>query len=542
MSVHASPDWMASIPVTTPMLRRSSTDIAPSALPLLEWIETEQALVSSKPRHGDGVRERMPSRVPNPGEQYRFHVDMGTCIGCKCCVVACNEQNGNPAPINWRRVGEIEGGWFPATSRSYLSMGCNHCLEPTCLQGCPVDAYTKDPITGIVRHSADACIGCQYCTWNCSYGVPQYNPERGVVGKCDMCYGRLSLGQSPACVSACPEGALAIEIVNIAEWRETVESTPTAIGLPSADGSLSTTRITPPDELPPNARPRDITHVTPEHAHWSLILMTVLTQLSVGAFATIWVLQLLGNTQLGLAALVSLGVGGLALAAATFHLGRPAHAYRAVRMWRRSWLSREVLAFAAFSHVAAVYAGLLWLQLPGSIWVGGLTVLLGLAGVTASACIYRVPARPAWNTRYTLVQFNLTAAILGPLFAAAAVAGPSRWLAITAASMAGAQATVFALRFFRSVASDSLELKGTARLLSTVLAGRLVLRGILLALGAIALPLLATGLPDGPGRLLLFGALLVALVAEILERYLFFVSVVPKHLAAPYIASASEAA
>jgi Fe-S-cluster-containing dehydrogenase component/DMSO reductase anchor subunit len=532
---------MASIPVTTPMLRRSSTDTAPTELPLLEWIKTEQGRAPMPRRSREG--ERMPNRAPGAGEQYRFHVDMGKCIGCKCCVVACNEQNGNPAEINWRRVGEIEGGWFPSTSRSYLSMGCNHCLEPTCLQGCPVDAYTKDSITGIVRHSADACIGCQYCTWNCSYGVPQYNPERGVVGKCDMCHGRLSLGQSPACVSACPEGALAIEIVNVGEWRESLASTPATLGVPSSDGSLSTTRITPPDQLPPNARPRDITHVTPEHAHWSLILMTVLTQLSVGAFATIWLLQLLGvNTRLGLAALVSLGVGGLALAAATFHLGRPAHAYRALRMWRRSWLSREVLAFAAFSHVAAAYAGLLWLELPGSIWVGGLTVLLGLAGVTASACIYRVPARPAWNTRFTLLQFNLTAAILGPLFAAAAVAGPNRWLAIAAASMAGAQATVFALRFFRSVASDSLELKGTARLLSTVLAGRLVLRGILLAVGAIALPMLATGLPDAPGRLLMFGALLVALAAELIERYLFFVSVVPKHLAAPYIASASEAA
>jgi formate dehydrogenase iron-sulfur subunit len=531
---------MASIPVTTPVLRRS-IETAPSELPLLEWIKTGRTLVP--PQRQSRNDERMPARAPGAGQQYRFHVDMASCIGCKCCVVACNEQNGNPASINWRRVGEIEGGWFPSTSRSYLSMGCNHCLEPTCLEGCPVDAYTKDPITGIVHHSADACIGCQYCTWNCSYGVPQYNPERGVVGKCDMCHGRLSLGETPACVGACPEGALAIEIVDVAEWRESIESAPAIFGLPAGDGSLSTTRITLPDRLPPNARPRDITHVTPEHAHWSLILMTVLTQLSVGAFVTIWLLQLLGSdTRLGLAAIVSLGVGALAVAAATFHLGRPAHAYRALRMWRRSWLSREVLAFAAFSHVAAVYAGLLWLQWPGSIWVGGLTVVLGLAGVTASACIYRVPARPAWNTRYTLVQFNLTAAILGPLFAAAAVAGATRWLAIAAASMAGAQATVFALRFFRSVASDSLELKGTARLLSTVLAGRLVLRGILLAIGAIALPLLATGLPDRSGRLLMLGALLVALAAEIIERYLFFVSVVPRHLAAPYIASAGEAA
>ena len=72
----------------------------------------------------------MPTRAPSAGEQYRFHFDMTKCIGCKCCVVACNEQNGNPAAINWRRVGEIEGGWFPNTTRSYLSMGCNHCVEP----------------------------------------------------------------------------------------------------------------------------------------------------------------------------------------------------------------------------------------------------------------------------------------------------------------------------------------------------------------------------------------------------------------------------
>src|SRR5512138_2217096 len=80
-------------------------------------------------RQGEPSVSRMPDRAPGPGEQYRFHVDMGTCIGCKCCVVACNEQNGNPASINWRRVGEIEGGFFPQTTRSYLSMGCNHCLE-----------------------------------------------------------------------------------------------------------------------------------------------------------------------------------------------------------------------------------------------------------------------------------------------------------------------------------------------------------------------------------------------------------------------------
>ena len=52
----------------------------------------------------------IPDRPLEPGEQYRFHFDMTKCIGCRSCEVACNEQNGNPADIRWRRIGEIEGG------------------------------------------------------------------------------------------------------------------------------------------------------------------------------------------------------------------------------------------------------------------------------------------------------------------------------------------------------------------------------------------------------------------------------------------------
>jgi hypothetical protein len=174
-----------------------------------------------------------------------------------------------------------------------------------------------------------------------------------------MCHGRLEMGQSPACVNACPEGAIQIEIVNVADWRASVAAVAHPAGVPSQDHSLSTTRITLP-ALPPNARPRDITHVAPEHPHWPLVVMTVLTQLSVGAFATIWLLQLLGvSTRLGIAAIASLLVGGLALTASTLHLGRPVHAYRAIRMWRRSWLSREVLLFTSFSGVAT-YAALVF--------------------------------------------------------------------------------------------------------------------------------------------------------------------------------------
>jgi len=78
-------------------------------------------------------------------------------------------------------------------------------------------------------------------------------------------------------------------------------------------------------------------------------------------------------------------------------------------------------------------------------------------------------------------------------------------------------------------------LKGTARLLSTVLARHLMARGALLAVGAIALPLAVSAPGSQPGSLVLLLALICATAGEILGRYLFFVSVVPKHMAAPYL-------
>jgi DMSO reductase iron-sulfur subunit len=224
----------------------------------------------------------IPDRPLEPGEQYRFHFNMTKCIGCRSCEIACNEQNGNPADIHWRRIGEIEGGTYPDTSRHYLSMGCNHCLDADCLKGCPVDAYTKDPVTGIVLHSADACIGCQYCVWNCPYSVPQFNEERGVVGKCDMCHGRLEDGLEPACVNACPEAAIEIEIVDMLAWRSDYALAESP-GMPAAGYTISTTRITLPPDTSTKLERVDTGRIRPEHAHLSLVFMTTLMQAVTGS-------------------------------------------------------------------------------------------------------------------------------------------------------------------------------------------------------------------------------------------------------------------
>ncbi|HEU0121997.1 MAG TPA: DmsC/YnfH family molybdoenzyme membrane anchor subunit [Bryobacteraceae bacterium] len=457
-----------------------------------------------------------PSRLPESGEQYRFHFDVEKCIGCKCCVVACNEQNGNPAEINWRRVGEIEGGVFPLAQRWHLSMGCNHCVEPSCMLGCPVEAYSKDALTGIVDHNPDQCIGCQYCTWNCSYGVPQFNAERGVVGKCDMCHSRLTAGAQPACVNACPSGAIAIEIVDVAAWRLAPENG-NAPGLPSVRDSLSTTRITMPAKAAGlfHAISRvDEERVQPEHAHASLVFLLVFIQMAAGAMGAI---AIAGSSVAWLAA----GIAMFALAAAPMHLGRPIHAHRAWRGWKTSWLSREVISFGLFAKTALAAA---WFGTPVT---AAAACVAGLFGIYCSARIYTVPARPAWNSWLTLADFYLTAFVLGPtlLLALSVIHTPTPSLL---GLLAQFMLTLYRRRAF--AISGVVELRSTAGLLDHQLRPGFIIRLALLAAAIIALP-------NAP-----IAAFLFALLSELENRALFFQSVVGKSAASAFLTPGGRAA
>ncbi len=504
-------------------------------LPLLERAIEHGEMFTLTPAEGAVDRTTCcapltPERLPLPGEQYRFHLDMSQCIGCKCCVVACNEQNGNPADILWRRVGEIEGGVYPDTLRLYLSMGCNHCLEPTCMTGCPVNAYTKDPLTGIVLHSADRCIGCQYCTWNCSYGVPQYNPERGVVGKCDMCYGRLTDGREPACVAACPEEAIRIEIVNVNEWRREYSSKANAPGLPSADDSISTTRVTMRHETPSDIGRVDTARVQPEHPHWALVFMTVFTQMAVGAIASMSAAQTIAGALIARVPAAGVVLIALfALGASTLHLGRPVYAFRALSMWRRSWLSREVLFFSLFAGAAIIYAGLLWTGSKSSAVAGVVAAVVGCIAVYASARLYLVAARPAWNSAHTFLEFYLSAALTGTLAASLFTPGTRNALSMAAFCCASALAIQQAAKLVWLLRSQVFELRAAGELLRHRLFSRFVSR----LCGLVAIALASSTLSTYCWMPLV--SLVTAISMELLGRYLFFVSVVPKNMAASYM-------
>ncbi|HEX2192121.1 MAG TPA: DmsC/YnfH family molybdoenzyme membrane anchor subunit [Acidimicrobiales bacterium] len=482
-----------------------------------------------------------PELLPlDAGEQYRFGFAMDACIGCHSCEVACAEQNDTPIDVAWRRVGELEGGEFPRTRRFNLSMACNHCLEPTCLSGCPTNAYEK-LVNGVVRHDADECIGCQYCIWNCPYEVPVFDRRRKIVSKCDMCLPRLDVGQAPACVGACPTHAITVEKVEVAAWRAD-HTEADAPGLPPAGITLSTTRVTLPENMPAGTAAASDHRVDPEDPHWPLIGLTLLTQLSLGIVAATVATQLAGSAGRGTLAGGAVGgavAGATALAASLVHLGRPTHAFKALRNLRTSWLSREVALFSAFAAVSLLYAGAWRAAVRGGVPAVGMAlgvaaVLLGVTGVYASGRLYLVPARPVWNSRRTLVSFFATAVSVGPLvtlFCLDRAHLDPAWIGFLLAAAGAGTVVQLAVHahLVRTVrGGDDRQHRGTATLLRgrfrDLVAFRLGLAGVGLALlvSAFAVPLAG---PAAAGR---FGVGLVVLgLGELIGRYLFYVTVVP---------------
>lgn len=148
-------------------------------------------------------------------KQYAFYFDSSSCSGCKACQVACKDKNGLETGVLWRRVYEVAGGewlqmgkaWEPHVFAYNLSIACNHCEKPICLEVCPAGAYSKRG-DGIVLLDTGRCLGCHYCEWACPYGAPQYDAKSGQMTKCNFCFDLIDAGLPPACVAACPLRAL----------------------------------------------------------------------------------------------------------------------------------------------------------------------------------------------------------------------------------------------------------------------------------------------------------------------------------------------
>ena len=138
-----------------------------------------------------------------PDMQLGFVHNNVDCIGCRACEIACKDKNGLAPGPRFRRVQYIEGGTYPDVYAYKVNMSCNHCGEPACLPACPTGAIYKRKKDGIVDIDSTLCIGCRRCEATCPYGAPQYDPEDGLVKKCNMCVDEIDAGRRPYCVMAC---------------------------------------------------------------------------------------------------------------------------------------------------------------------------------------------------------------------------------------------------------------------------------------------------------------------------------------------------
>jgi DMSO reductase anchor subunit/ferredoxin len=305
-----------------------------------------------------------------------------------------------------------------------------------------VAAYEKDAATGIVRHLDDQCIGCQYCIFKCPYDVPKYSHGRGIVRKCDMCYARLAANEAPACVQACPNGAITIEILSAPEIQaETQPGTELVPGAFDSSYTRPTTRYRTRKAIPSNAAPGDRAQLRLDPPHWPLIWMLVLAQLAAGLFVCLAVSCGLPAQRfasiapaVALSGFVTLHAG---LVASIFHLGHPGKAWRFFLGLRSSWMSREILVFALFAAAsgAAALSSLFYLA-PTQAFVDEIAsatplltiiaAILGVTGIFCSAMIYVDTRRPAWNALITFPKFFGTTVLLG----AGGFAAICHWIAV----------------------------------------------------------------------------------------------------------------
>lgn len=217
-------------------------------------------------------------------------LDISKCIACGACVEACRETNGHKfpqpqkpfpkmypskvkaadwsdkqdvddrlTPYNWLYIQTATGEYDGKPFELNIPRRCLHCQNPPCANLCPWGAASKDA-KGIVSINDEICLGGSKCKDVCPWHIPERQTGvglylklapsfagNGVMYKCDRCRDRVSLGEIPACIEACPEGVQTIgprdEI--LAQARELAERTGGFIYGDTENGGTNTFYVSP---------------------------------------------------------------------------------------------------------------------------------------------------------------------------------------------------------------------------------------------------------------------------------------------------------
>ncbi len=161
--------------------------------------------------------------TPLPAGALGLLYDATKCVGCKSCMVACNEANNltpdtrvdgihqEPAALNYFTKNIIKlYRTADGSDHSYFKQQCMQCADPSCVAACMFRAMRKDQETGIVWWEGSMCVGCRYCEIACPFHIPafqwdRFNPK---IVKCELCRERLGKNLQPGCTSVCPTKAV----------------------------------------------------------------------------------------------------------------------------------------------------------------------------------------------------------------------------------------------------------------------------------------------------------------------------------------------
>ncbi len=215
--------------------------------------------------------------------------------------------------------------------------------------------------------------------------------------------------------------------------------------------------------------------------------------------------------------LLSTAIFNLGMIAATLHLGQPLKAWRFFIGLKTSWLSREILAFSLFAPIPFVLVALPFTpDFPFKDLFSSITsysaLPLGLLAVFTSVMIYHDTHRSLWRFRRSALRFFGTVAVFSALGVLINDSSAAISYGIFAAViMWKLFFEIFFLRHVRTIEWSPDQ--HSARLLIGPL------RKIFIARCALALTAITASIFNP------WFALPILLVAEILERQLFFQSV-----------------
>jgi len=134
-------------------------------------------------------------------------VRIDRCVGCRSCELACAVEHSRSKTL-FGAISEVprpkKRVYVEYIEHRKVPFLCRHCEDAPCVKACRTRALSQDPVTRIVTHNPDRCIGCWLCAMTCPYGMINREEERRIAVKCDRCPER----EEPACVNACPTKAL----------------------------------------------------------------------------------------------------------------------------------------------------------------------------------------------------------------------------------------------------------------------------------------------------------------------------------------------